>query len=142
MQRTRANWQGPSDYSVLCSDHFTNDCFEEDTTIAARFGIGKRRRLKPNAIPTVFHRQASTQVLQGSNDKYAEETQCTSRKRPTAPKECIQVEQKRTAFEKREKKGKLYSCRIWDRYIRSYTHPILLLDCTRAVRNHTTCNFV
>ena len=69
----------------MCNDHFTNDCFEEDTTIAARFGIGKRRRLQPNAIPTVFHRQASTQVLQGSNDEYAEETQCTSRKRPILP---------------------------------------------------------
>ena len=32
VQRTIANWQGPSDYSVLCSDHFTNDCFEEDMT--------------------------------------------------------------------------------------------------------------
>ena len=144
VQRTRANWQGPSDYSVLCSDHFTNDCYEEDTTIAARFGIGKRRRLKPNAIPTVFHRQASTQVLQGSNDEYAEETQCTSRKRPTAAKECIQVEQKRTAFEKRERKRVSFIAAEsgTDIHIRSYTHPILLLDCTRAIRNHTTCNFV
>ena len=41
VERTRANWQGPSDYSVLCSDHFTNDCFEEEMTITARFGIGK-----------------------------------------------------------------------------------------------------
>ena len=54
VQRTCANWQGPSDNSVLCSKHFTNDCFEEDTAIAARFGIKKRRRLKSNAVPTVF----------------------------------------------------------------------------------------
>ena len=31
----------------------------------------------------VFHRQASTQVLQGSNDNYMVETQCTSHKRPS-----------------------------------------------------------
>ena len=41
VQRTRADWQGPSDYSVLCSNHFTNDCFEEDTIIAGRIGIKK-----------------------------------------------------------------------------------------------------
>ena len=41
VQRTCANWQGPSDYSALCSDQFTNDCFEEDTTITVRFGIEK-----------------------------------------------------------------------------------------------------
>ena len=41
VQRTRADLQGPSDYSVLCSNHFTNDCFEEDTIIAGRIGIKK-----------------------------------------------------------------------------------------------------
>ena len=102
VQRTRAGWQGPSDYSVLCSNHFTNDCFEEETIIAARFGIEKRRRLKPNAIPTVFHRQSSTQALQVRED-YVEESPSTSRKRPASSKECIPVEQKRTAFEKRER---------------------------------------
>ena len=102
VQRTRADWQGPSDYSVLCSNHFTNDCFEEDTIIAARFGIEKRRRLKPKAIPTVFHRQSSTQALQVTED-YVEENPSTSRKRPASTKECIPVEQKRTAFEKRER---------------------------------------
>ena len=68
VQRTRADCQGPSDYSVLCSNHFTNDCFEEDTIITARFGIEKRRQLKPNAIPTVFYRQSSTQALQVRED--------------------------------------------------------------------------
>jgi len=36
VQRTHANWQGPIDYSVLCSYQFTSDCFEEDMTIAVR----------------------------------------------------------------------------------------------------------
>lgn len=102
VQRTRANWQGPSDYSVLCSDHFTTDCFEEDAAIAARFGISKRRRLKPNAIPTVFHRHTSTQILKFSEDN-TKETPSSSRKRPTADEGCVPVERKRAAFEKRER---------------------------------------
>ena len=54
VQQTRDGWKGPSDYSVLCSKHFTSDCYEGDSAIAAKFGIEKRRRLKPNAVPTVF----------------------------------------------------------------------------------------
>ena len=41
VQTTQTDWQGPSDYSILCSNHFTNDCFEEDTIITTRFGIEK-----------------------------------------------------------------------------------------------------
>ena len=33
-----------------------SDCFKEDSAIAAKFGIEKRRHLKPNAVPTVFFR--------------------------------------------------------------------------------------
>ena len=117
VQRTRANWQGPSDYSVLCSNHFTNDCFEEDTIIDARFGIEKQRHLKPKAIPTVFHRQSSTQVLQVIED-YLEENPSASRKRPASTKECIPVEQKRTAFEKRERMRVSYN------YIASYISSV------------------
>ena len=36
VQKTRAKWQGPSDSSVLCSEHFTNDCFEEDTDLGSK----------------------------------------------------------------------------------------------------------
>ena len=28
VKRTRAGWTSPSDYSVICSCHFTGDCFE------------------------------------------------------------------------------------------------------------------
>ena len=34
VQRTRAEWSGPSDHSVLCSDHFDSSCFEPDTKLA------------------------------------------------------------------------------------------------------------
>ena len=98
MQRTRANWQGPSNNSVLCSEHFTNDCFEEDTAIAARFGIEKRRHLKPNAIPTVFHRH----LPHSSTKAEAQDDPSTSRKRSISA-DCNPVQQKRAVFEKRER---------------------------------------
>ena len=52
-----ARWlNGPTEYSVLCDKHFTADCFEADSEIAAKMGLTKRKRLTPNAVPTVFER--------------------------------------------------------------------------------------
>ena len=59
VRRTRAQWTAAK-YSVLCSDHFTADCFEANSAIAATFGISKKRRLKPDAVPTIFYRQLTT----------------------------------------------------------------------------------
>ena len=55
MQRTHADWKDATEYSVFCSEHFTDDCFEEDWFIAARFGLTKRKCLKPDAVPTIFY---------------------------------------------------------------------------------------
>ena len=55
VQRTQAQWKA-TDQSFLCSDHFTEDSFEVDSALAAQFGMKKRRRLKPNTIPTIFPR--------------------------------------------------------------------------------------
>lgn len=49
VQRTRADWKDATQYSVLCSEHFTSDSF-----IATQFGSTKRKRLKPDAVPTIF----------------------------------------------------------------------------------------
>ena len=126
VQRTRANWQGPSDNSILCSKHFTNDCFEEDTAIAARFGIEKRRRLKSNAVPTVFQRC----LPHSSTETEAQDDPSTSRKRSISA-DCSPVQQKRAAFEKREKiRVTQYSSHIAS-YIASLLN-ILLADCTRS----------
>ena len=54
VQRTRTDWKDATEYSVLCSNHFISDCFEEDSHIAAQFGIAKRKRLKPDAVPTIL----------------------------------------------------------------------------------------
>ena len=58
VQKTSANWDGPSEHSVLCSQHFESSCFEGDSALAAQMGIQKRKRLKPDAVPTVFDRPA------------------------------------------------------------------------------------
>ena len=58
VQRMRAQWSGPSEHSVLCSEHFSDSCFQPDSAIAASMGLQKRKTLKPVAIPTLFERPA------------------------------------------------------------------------------------
>ena len=100
VQRTRAEWKA-TEHSYLCSEHFTSDCFEADTAIAATFGIKKRKRLKPNAIPTIFVR-AESRPLTPTLGK--DEGAAKSRQRCAATPEISQITQKkRGAFEKRER---------------------------------------
>ena len=56
VRRTRAGWSGPTANSYLYSDQFSEDCFERDTLMAAKLGIQKREKLKPDAVPTIFER--------------------------------------------------------------------------------------
>ena len=84
VQRTRDNWE-PTAHSSLCSEHFTANCFEADSALASSFGISKRRRLKPGAIPTLFERPETA-----------------TRKRP-AVSPSKEGKKKRSAFEKRER---------------------------------------
>ena len=53
VKRTRANWSGPSYHSVLCSLHFTDDCFEASPSC---YGIKKKAVLKKDAFSTIFKR--------------------------------------------------------------------------------------
>ena len=100
MQRTPADWRDATDYSVLCSEHFTNDCFEEASIIAAQFGIQKRRHLKPGAVPTIFNRPIATMASEGS----LQEGLSVGHKRAAMTRgESIPVEKKKVAFEKRER---------------------------------------
>ena len=48
---------------VICSDHFTSDSFEKESFLAPRFGIAKKKRLKPDAVPTIFHRPTAATSL-------------------------------------------------------------------------------
>ena len=90
VKRTRDKWSGPSHYSVLCSAHFTADCFERSLET---FGIKQRRKLKKDAVPSIFKRPreppcssegCSSSLLRGDE---------------TGPSK----KKKRTAFEKRNR---------------------------------------
>ncbi len=54
VRKTRDKWKGPSQHSVVCSDHFSEESFESGTHLESQFGLLKRRRLKPDAVPTIF----------------------------------------------------------------------------------------
>jgi len=78
VKRTRDKWDGPSEHSTLCSDHFTVDCFEPMSILSKQMDLKRQQRLKPDAIPTIFPRPASVP---------APKLPCTSRsfeKRETA----------------------------------------------------------
>ena len=85
VQRTRACWKGPTENSCLCSNHFTEDCFDPSSLTASRLGLKRKLLLKPNAIPTVFIRSlVSSKSSSGEAPK--------KKKRPSS------------AYEKRERK--------------------------------------
>ncbi|XP_019855970.1 PREDICTED: THAP domain-containing protein 10-like [Amphimedon queenslandica] len=62
VKRTRDHWKGPTSSSVICSCHFTEDSFEESLKHYQSFSIKRKRKLKPNAIPTIFKRQCESDV--------------------------------------------------------------------------------
>ena len=51
VRRILAQWD-TTEHSVLWSEHFTEDCFKENATLAHSFGISKPRRFKEGAIPS------------------------------------------------------------------------------------------
>ena len=105
-QTNRDHWSGLTKHSVLCIRHFTEDCFEPNSAIAASMGLTKRRRLKPNAFPTVFERQAPVHSSGPSGSGV-----CPSRKRAAATTTAgatgiggtTQIKKPRQAYEKRER---------------------------------------
>ena len=53
VKQQRSNWDGPSPHSLLCSKHFTDDCFvTEGVCFRDEMGMPTAKRLKPNAVPT------------------------------------------------------------------------------------------
>ena len=58
VKRTRMDWKDPTKCSVLCSEHFSHDCFEQGPLLRAQMGIPTKRRLvlKNDAVPTIFHK--------------------------------------------------------------------------------------
>ncbi|XP_011405984.1 PREDICTED: THAP domain-containing protein 10-like [Amphimedon queenslandica] len=56
VKKTRDKWSEPTAHSVLCCNHFSQDCFEGGFELGKGFGIKKKRKLKENAVPTIFNR--------------------------------------------------------------------------------------
>ena len=54
VQKKRANFTGPTEHSVLCSQHFENQCFDQHHESLLAFGYGKGRKLLPTAVPTIW----------------------------------------------------------------------------------------
>ena len=71
----------PAEHSVVCSEHFTQDCFEADAATAATFGISKTRRLKPDTVPTIFRRESSSMTEARSESQAASSSTTVPRKR-------------------------------------------------------------
>ena len=106
VQRTRAKWSGPSEHSVLCSEHFTDSCFQPDSAIAASMGLQKRRTLKSDAVPTLFEKPALQ--LPSSSDSYSGGVSGSSHKRGSSTTSADQdapnqLKKRRGAYEKRER---------------------------------------
>ena len=68
VQRTRARWKA-AEHSILCRDHFNEDCLDVHRALAFQFGMNKRRRLKPEAVPTIFHRLSTSQVCTSNTEE-------------------------------------------------------------------------
>ena len=84
VKRTRAEWTGPSSsYTYVCSDHFTEECFDTVSELKQEAGYLNRRKLKKDAIPTIFRRSDNESSM------------------PKKP---------RTAFEKRQKMDIIRDC--------------------------------
>ena len=68
VKRQRSNWDGPSADSQLCSKHFTEDYFiTEGVRFRDKMGIPALKRLKPDAVPTIFAK--SVAYLQASSSQ-------------------------------------------------------------------------
>ena len=45
--------------TYICIEYFISDAFELDSAIVAKFGMNKRKTLKPGAVSTIFIRNSS-----------------------------------------------------------------------------------
>lgn len=65
----RQDWRA-TDTSVLCAKHFTPDSYAANVSLLEEFGISTRRKLRPDAVPTLFtHRPVRQAKLRGGFEK-------------------------------------------------------------------------
>lgn len=137
VRKTRAQWKA-TEHSYLCSEHFTDDCFKVDSTLASKFGISKRRRLKPGSIPTIFYR--SSTPCSSADSRY--ETPL-SRKRSAASSTDGRTvpKRKRGAVEKRVRREVYKIDQWWTIVLLGINYFIGTTDSSRGARNSRTCHY-
>ena len=79
---------------MLCSEHFEEDCFEKEVTIAALLSISRRRKLKPSTVPSIFKKRS----IKPENITGQAVKRCN-----TDADEHFSAKMPRTAYEKRER---------------------------------------
>ena len=74
MRRTRADWVSPSKHSVLCSEHFAEECFDKTASVRDAMGFGSKnaRDLLPDAVPTIFIRNSAQTPAPARSSKAVE----------------------------------------------------------------------
>ena len=118
VKEQRSNWDGPSPYSLLCSLHFTDDCFiPKGVRFRDELGMPTAKRLKPDAVPTIFARSIN----------YMSAASSTS----TAKPPCRPLSEKRE--EQRQQKSvthvRIAACFMLDSYIRICIASLLAKSC-------------
>uniref|UniRef100_A0A1X7UAU0 THAP-type domain-containing protein n=1 Tax=Amphimedon queenslandica TaxID=400682 RepID=A0A1X7UAU0_AMPQE len=68
VKRTRDRWNGPTCNSVICSEHFSVDSFEDP--LYKSFGLKAKGRLKKDAGPTIFKRKLDQDLPQAKRLAY------------------------------------------------------------------------
>ncbi|XP_049573527.1 zinc finger MYM-type protein 1 isoform X1 [Syngnathus scovelli] len=114
VQTTRKDWSGPTDYSVLCSAHFQETCFEPGPLMRIKLGISTRCKLvlKKDSVPTIFSRPTTvTSPIHVDNASAGSPSQTsghsstpTRATRPVTDQERTPFGKPRGAFVKRERK--------------------------------------
>ena len=70
VERTRDGWNGPTMNSVVCSEHFSKNSFEDQDVLCKSLGLKAKRRLKKDAVPTIFKRRLVEDLPQAKRTAY------------------------------------------------------------------------
>ena len=96
-----------SKHSFLCERHFSEDCFQPASAMAPTMGISWRKKLNPDAIPTIFERPEPTGTSSVASDSGDAATFSQKRTTATANNSTSvtdsQPKRPRKAYEKRER---------------------------------------
>ncbi|PIK60738.1 THAP domain-containing protein 10 [Apostichopus japonicus] len=68
VNNTRSNFNGPTEHTVICSDHFDEDCFSISANLRQQFGFGGIsgkgfRSILPGKYPTVKRKKTGMEPV-------------------------------------------------------------------------------